>query len=133
MLMIHNLKVQKILTRHLQLHEDKQNGIIRIPSATPAKQPKKKKFKKTKKSAPVDVTIKFKDADGHIEEIVVKEQAKKKKKLKTKKKASAVEGEDETSDMQTEDLKESAEEEDTETVTETEAQPEKTVEALRKS
>lgn len=129
--MIHNLKVQKILSRHLQLHEDKQNGVIRIPSATPAKQPKKKKFKKAKKFVPVDVTIKFKAADGHIEEIVVKEQTKKKK-IKTKKKKTSIEGEDEPSDMQTEDLKESTEEEETDTITETDVQPEKTVEALRK-
>jgi hypothetical protein len=93
MMCLHNVKVAKILTKQRQLREDRQNGVIRIPSPTPPKPAKKKKAKKSKKGAQVDVTIKFKAEDGHVEEIVIKDAGKKKKK-KAKAKEEEKEGRD---------------------------------------
>jgi hypothetical protein len=107
MMILHNFKVAKIISGHRQLHEDKQNGIIRIPVAVVPKTGKKKKGKKLKKAAPVDVTIKFKNEDGTVEEIVVKNSVKKKK--KPKKKSKTATGDEDPSEL--EDRKESTDEE----------------------
>jgi hypothetical protein len=130
MMTMHNVKVAKILIKQKQLHEDRQNGVIRVPTPTPSKVPKKKKTKKAKKGPNVEVTIAFKTEDGHVEEIVVKNQSKKKKKSKLKPKVSessvnGTEGEAEEQKASTEE-----EVEETETPDEAEPKPESTLQAL---
>lgn len=83
LLLIHNTKVQKLLERSKQGYEDRQNGTSR-PQTPAATKPKAKTKKVKKKAAPVDITIKFKADDGHVEEIVVKNKVKKKGKPKKK-------------------------------------------------
>ena len=83
MMLLHNTRVNKIISSAHQLHTDRLNGITRIPSTKTSKPAKKGKKTKKKKGPQVDVTIKFKAEDGHVEEIVVKD-SKKKKKAKSK-------------------------------------------------
>lgn len=121
----------KILENARRAHEERQNGVIRVPAVPTTKVTKKKKVKKSKGMMSVDVTIAFKGADGHVEEIVVKDKPKKKKGIGKKKVKKSLNKPDDN----TEDKKESTEE-DTESMLDSEnlmeAQPEKALEALRK-
>ena len=70
MLWVHNFKVQKILDKAFRSHEDRQYGVIKpqvVPKSEDSAPPKKSR--RGKKINPIDVTIKFKSEDGHIEEI----------------------------------------------------------------
>lgn len=131
---LHNTKVAKIISTHNQKHEDKQNGIIRIPSSVTPKVNKKKKGKKIKKSTQVDVVIKFKDENGKVEEMVFKNTDKKKK--ITKKKVKTEKENEDPSLL--EEKKESTEEETSDNINEqseesTSPHPEKSLQALRNS
>jgi hypothetical protein len=133
-MLLHNTKVAKIISSHKQKHEDKQNGIIRIPSSIPPKTNKKKKGKKIKKSPQVDIVIKYKDENGKIEEMVFKNTDKKKKLIK--KKVKTEKENDEPSLL--EEKKDSTEEETSDNINDqsdesSSTHPEKSLQALRNS
>ena len=123
-LIVHNSKVQKILDKVAQAYQDRQNGVVRPPSPVSTKPKAKKVVKKGKKGAAVDITIKFKTEDGHVEEIVVKDKPKKKK-GKLKKKSVG------TNKSKGSSFKTSTDDEN-QTVPELDPQPEKTIEDLSK-
>jgi len=77
-LCLHNTKVRKILTTAIKAHEDRQSGVASNSSQPPkiTVTKKKKKTKKHKKVQPIDVIVKFKSEDGHVEEIVIKDNGK---------------------------------------------------------
>ena len=121
-LIVHNSKVQKILDKVSQAYQDRQNGVARPPSPPESKPKGKKIVKKAKKNA-IDITIKFKSEDGHVEEIVVKDKAK--KKLKPKKKVKG-------SKSKTSSFKTSTDD-DNQSIPEADPKPEKTIELLSKN
>lgn len=122
-LVVHNSKVQTILNKASQAYQDRQNGVIRAPSAPDLKPKPKKVVKKAKKSTAVDITIKFKSEDGVVEEIVVKDKAK--KKLKPKKKAKGTKSKTNSIKASTDD--------DNQSIQDADPKPEKTIELLSKN
>lgn len=84
-LMLHNVKVQKIL-------DERKYGIVsdRSPPKVEVKSKKKKAKKRPKKIAPIEVTIMFKGEDGYIEQMKVEGRDGKRKPIKKKQKSSVI-------------------------------------------
>ena len=76
-LSLHNTKISKILKTSYEAHEDRKNGVIRIPTPAKTTKPTKGKGKKKKKKKVnnnIEFTMVVKSEDQKVEEIPVKVQ-----------------------------------------------------------